>query len=211
MTITTTNALPAPVQQWFDNVLLSRPMPKLIHKQMALKKELPPNSGRIARYRRYTNLQTATVPLPDSGLTPPGQVLNAVDIDARLDFYGTYVTITDQVMFINQDPVLNQTVSLLAQSMRETEDELIRNMLASTASVINCTGGTNGDMPTEMTRSDIDTVVLALLGNDAMMISDNIEGTLKFGKQCAEVKPTLIDLEARWGDRAQAEQYALAA
>ncbi len=71
---------------------------------MALKKELPPNSGRIARYRRYTNLQTATVPLPDSGLTPPGQVLNATDIDARLDWYGTYVTITDQVMFINQDP-----------------------------------------------------------------------------------------------------------
>ena len=28
--------------------------------------------------------------------------------------------------------------------MRETEDELIRNMLASTASVINCTGGVNG-------------------------------------------------------------------
>jgi N4-gp56 family major capsid protein len=75
-------------QQWFDNVLLSRPMPKLIHKQMALKKQLPPNSGRIARYRRYTNLLTATVPLPDSGLTPPGQVLSAVDIDARIDWYG---------------------------------------------------------------------------------------------------------------------------
>lgn len=84
-------------------------------------------------------------------------------------------------MFINQDPVLNQTVSLLAQSMRETEDELIRNMLASTAAVINCTGGVNGDNPTELARSDIDGVILALLSNDAMMISDNIEGTLKFG------------------------------
>lgn len=94
-------------------------------------------------------------------------------------------------MFINQDPVLNQTVSLLAQSMRETEDELIRNMLASTASVINCTGGVNGDNPTELARSDIDTVVLALLGNDAMMISDNIEGSLKFGT--APVR------EAFWG------------
>lgn len=156
-----------------------------------MKKELPPNSGRIARYRRYTNLATATVPLPDSGLTPPGQVLNAVDIDARLDFYGTYVTITDSVMFINQDPVLNQTVSLLAQSMRETEDELIRNMLASTASVINCTGGVNGDMPTELARSDIDAVIQALLNNDAMMISDNIEGSLKFGT--APVR------EAFWG------------
>jgi len=158
---------------------------------MAMKKELPENSGRIARYRRYTNLQTATVPLPDSGLTPPGQVLNAIDIDARLDFYGTYVTITDQVAFLNQDPVLNQTVSLLAQSMRETEDELIRNMLQSTAAVINCVGGTNGDNPTELSRTDIDTTIQALLGNDAMMISDNIEGSLKFGT--APVR------EAFWG------------
>jgi len=167
MTITGPNQLPPPVQQWFDNVLLSRPMPKLIHKQMAMKKELPPNSGRIARYRRYTNLATATVPLPDSGLTPPGQVLNAVDIDARLDFYGTYVTITDSVMFINQDPVLNQTVSLLAQSMRETEDELIRNMLASTASVINATGGVNGRKYVAVVKSSlIDLELLACNDED---------------------------------------------
>ena len=144
MTITTVTSLPAPVQQWFDNVLLSRPMPKLIHKKMAMKKEIPANSGRNVRYRRYSNLATATVPLPDSGLTPPGQVLSSVDIDAQLDWYGTYVTITDQVMAINEDPVLNQTVSLLAQSMRETEDELARNMLAATAAQVNCVDGTNG-------------------------------------------------------------------
>lgn len=182
-------------------------MPKLIHKQMALKKEIPPNSGRAVRYRRYTNLATATVPLPDSGLTPPGQILNAVDIDARLDWYGSYVTITDQVMFINQDPVLNQTVSLLAQSMRETEDELTRNMLASTASQFNCVGGVNGDNPTEQSRSDYDTLIFQLLTNDAIMISDNIEGSLKFGtapKTDGRFKSSLIDLEALRGDRAQA-------
>ena len=64
-------------------------------------------------------------------------------------------------------------------------------MLASTASVINCTGGVNGDSPTELSRSDIDATILALLGNDAIMISDNIEGTLKFGT--APVR------EAFWG------------
>lgn len=94
-------------------------------------------------------------------------------------------------MFINQDPVLNQTVSLLAQSMRETEDELIRNMLASTAAIINCVNGVNGDNPSELSRPDIDATILALLGNDAMMISDNIEGTLKFG--------TAPIREAFWG------------
>lgn len=87
--------------------------------------------------------------------------------------------------------VLNQTVSLLAQSMRETEDELARNMLAATAAQISCTDGVNGDTPTELTRSDIDNVVQTLLSNDAMMISDNIEGSLKFGT--APVR------EAFWG------------
>jgi len=86
MTITTTALLPPPIQQWFDNVLLSRPMPKLIHKKFAMKKEMPEGSGRSVRYRRFSNLATATVPLPDSGLTPPGQVLSAIDLDATLDW-----------------------------------------------------------------------------------------------------------------------------
>jgi len=54
-------------------------------------------------------------------------------------------------------------------------------MLASTASFINCTGGANGDNPTEMSRSDVDNVIQTLAGNNAYTISDNIEGEDKFG------------------------------
>lgn len=81
----------------------------------------------------------------------------------------------------NQDPVLNEAAQRLGVSLRQTEDELTRNMLASTASFINCTGGVNGDNPTEITRSDIDEVVRTLLDNDAYTIMDNIEGEDKFG------------------------------
>jgi N4-gp56 family major capsid protein len=92
----------------------------------------------------------------------------------------SYVLITDQVSLINEDPVLNETASLLAQSLRETEDELTRNMLAGTAAFINCTGGVNGDNPTEITRSDIDGVIRSLVTNNARRISDAIEGQDKF-------------------------------
>jgi len=64
---------------------------------------------------------------------------------------------------------------------RQTEDQLTRDMLASTASFINCVGGVNGDNPTELTRSDVDEVVRQLLGNNAYTILDNIEGEDKFG------------------------------
>ena len=64
---------------------------------------------------------------------------------------------------------------------RQTEDELTRNMLASTAAFINCVGGVNGDNPTEITRFDVNEVVRTLLDNDAYTIMDNIEGEDKFG------------------------------
>jgi len=54
-------------------------------------------------------------------------------------------------------------------------------MLASTASFINCTNGSNGDNPTNITRDDIDVIVRTLAGNNAYTIADNIEGEDKFG------------------------------
>jgi N4-gp56 family major capsid protein len=77
--------------------------------------------------------------------------------------------------------VLNEAAARLGQSMRETEDELIRDMLAGTASVINCTGGTNGDNPTEITRGDVDNVIATLQNNDADFITNMIGGEDKFG------------------------------
>ncbi len=44
------------------------------------------------------------VPLGNSGVTPPAQNLTAVDIDAKISFYGTYVQLNEQVTLQNQDP-----------------------------------------------------------------------------------------------------------
>lgn len=81
----------------------------------------------------------------------------------------------------NQDPALNECAARLGVSLRQTEDQLTRDMLASTASFINCVGGVNGDNPTEITRSDVDVVVRTLLSNNAYTIMDNIEGEDRFG------------------------------
>ena len=81
----------------------------------------------------------------------------------------------------NQDPVLNECAARLGVSLRQTEDTLTRDMLASTASFINATGGVNGDVPTELTRSDVDLIIATLADNNAYTIMDNIEGEDKFG------------------------------
>ena len=53
-----------------------------------MKKRMPSKGGRTLRMRRYNALDTAIVPLGNTGITPPSQTLTAVDIDATIDFYG---------------------------------------------------------------------------------------------------------------------------
>jgi N4-gp56 family major capsid protein len=79
MAITTTSTLPSPVQQSFSYKLLSVPVPNMIHKIPAMKKNMPRNGGNTLRMRRYNPLSTAMVPLGNSGVTPPAQNLTAVD------------------------------------------------------------------------------------------------------------------------------------
>lgn len=97
MSITTTSSLPAPVQQSFSYKLLSVPVPNMIHKIPAVKKLMPRNGGNTLRMRRYNPLNTAMVPLGNSGIVPPAQSLSSVDIDAKVSFYGTWVAINEQV------------------------------------------------------------------------------------------------------------------
>lgn len=181
MATTTTSILPAPVQQSFSQKLLSVPVPYMIHKTAAMRKTMPRNGGTTLRMRRYNPLQTAMVPLGNTGVTPPAQVLTAVDIDAKIQFYGTYILLNEQVTLQNQDPVLNEAAARLGVSLRQTEDQLTRDMLAATAAAINCVNGGNGDNPTEMTAADISNVIASLLNNNAYTITDNIDGDLKFG------------------------------
>lgn len=181
MSITTTSILSAPVQQSFNYKLLSVPVPNMIHKIPAMLLRMPRNGGTTLRSRRYNPLNTAMVPLGNSGVTPPAQNLTAIDIDAKISFYGTYVILNEQVTLQSQDPVLNECAARLGVSLRQTEDQLTRDMLASTASFINCVGGFNGDNPTEITRADINTVVQTLLGNNSYTFMSSIDGENKFG------------------------------
>jgi N4-gp56 family major capsid protein len=178
---TTSSVLSAPVQQSFDMKLLSVPTPNFIHKIPAMLKNMPSNGGTTLRMRRYNALSSATVPLGNSGIHPPPQQLTAVNIDADMDFYGTYVLLNEQVTLQSQDPVLNEAARRLGVSLRQTEDELSRNMLQSTSSFINGVAGTNGDNPTEAARADMDVIIRTLAGADCMTIGDNIEGDDKFG------------------------------
>jgi len=177
----TTSTLPAPVQIYYDRVLLSMEEPNLIHSKAAMKKNLASRSGNTIRMERYDDIGSATVPLGNTGVTPPSKSMSSIFVDAKINFFGTWVEINEQVELTSQSQVLNQRAKLLGRSMRQTEDDLIRDLLATTAFAIFAVGGLSGDSPTEITLSDIQDCVKSLLNHDAKTVASSLEASNKFG------------------------------
>ena len=65
----------------------------------------------------------------------------------------------------------------------------------SASSQIMAGGGSNGDNPTNLGLSDFSIVGTTLDTNNAYKFMTGIEGMDRFGKMCAELKSSLIDLE----------------
>lgn len=187
--VTTVSVLPPAVREYYDRLLLMTAYPQLIHTKFAQKRVLPKKSGDTVVFRRYSRLSTVPVPLQDA-ITPPGAQLSATNIQARVQFYGNFVTISSQVQLTVEDNVLNEAARLLSQNLAQTIDEITRDVLASTSSVLQCSNGANGNTPTELTKADIDAAVFQLLGNDAEMISEVVSGRDAFGT--APVRPSFF-------------------
>lgn len=66
-------------------------------------------------------------------------------------------------------------------SLRMTEDQLCRDALAASASLYYCSGGSNGDQPTDLSLSDVQEVVAGLMSADGNMILESQIGEDRFG------------------------------
>lgn len=80
--------LPSEVATQFCMRMLSRPMPDLVADVGCYRVSMEQNQGTILRQSRYDNLPTQQVPLGPSGVNPPAMVLNRLDIDAQIQWYG---------------------------------------------------------------------------------------------------------------------------
>lgn len=180
MTVSIGN-MPSQIQQNYTQKLLSTPERNCIHNLFASVVEVNDNDGFINRQSRYDALDTFEVPLDNAQINPPSQLLSRTDVDCRVRNYSTYVLLTKQVTMTNQDPILNAAAARLGQAYKETSDILQRDNLESSASIVNCIGGDNGDLPTEMTVSDLDDIVALLQDNDGEFITNMINASDKIG------------------------------
>lgn len=200
--LTTSTQVTPGLDTFYDRVILRAAYPKLVHLKWAQNAMLSENNGSIYKWHRYDDLTDATTPLPE-GTDPDAQGMSNVSLTSQVSWYGTYVKITDVVDMTNQDPVLTIAADKLGRNEGKTFDTLARDILAATASQVNASGGSNGGTPTEITRADIDTVVEALLDNDADFVAPSVMASTGIGTAPVRaafwgiIKSTIVmDLEA---------------
>jgi len=115
-------------------------------------KDIPMGNSDIIKFRRYANLTAATTPLVE-GVTPAGSQLSKTDVSATLNWYGDFVTLTDKLTMETEDPVRMEANDVLADQAGDTIDQIVRDVLAATTSVIYA--GTSNTQTSEVAAGDV--------------------------------------------------------
>jgi N4-gp56 family major capsid protein len=177
----TTNNLKPAVAKVYGYKLIEARTRDLIYGIGLETRVLPRNHSKQIVYSMYDPLVPDKTPLGDMGATPKGQLLNKVDLTTKIQWYGTFIPMNEQVVLTNEDPTLNIAAEKLGVFAQETDDIIIRDVLASVASFQNCVYGTNGDTPTNITAADIAKTYTTLRSADGKRISSGKTGANKYG------------------------------
>lgn len=132
---TTRTEIAAEVNDIYLGAMLMRAIPNFPHAAFAQRATLQKNQGSvIAKFRRYGSLAAATTALTE-GTTPTGKSLSTTDITATCLQYGDWTRITDRVSVESPDPVLTITAELFGEQQGDTNDQLVRAILAAGTTV----------------------------------------------------------------------------
>lgn len=137
--LTTSPGLAPAVQEFYNRHLIEEMKPKLVHAQFGQQYTLPKRAGKTAMFRKWTPFPAITRPLVE-GVVPDGQTLNMTSVTANIDSYGGYVTITDQVDMTAIDPIVSDSVELMADQGALSLDHVVRRELHSQATNIQYAG-----------------------------------------------------------------------
>lgn len=176
--VTSTSVITPAVNAYFQKLLLVRNKPKLVHELFADRFDLPSGHGKTIVMRRYAALPTRTAEVLE-GVTPDGDTLSKQDIRATVAQYGGWTLITDVLEFTCENRILNINVSELNDQMNRTLDELVRNLLVTTASALTASKG--DPATTNLNADDLEIVANTLDNNDSSHVAPQINASVKVG------------------------------
>ena len=175
---TGTATLSPEMKTYYSDYLIDNAVPKLVHDQFGQKHPIPKNGGKTIEFRKYSPLPKLLTPLTE-GVTPDGQSLTVTTIEATVDQYGGYVTLSDQILLTAIDNNMVQATKLLGNQAGATLDTITREVLNGGTNVVYAGGVSDrGSVTGKLTVNDIKKAVRALKTQNADKIGDSFVGII---------------------------------
>lgn len=177
---TGTSTLSDEMKVYYSDYLIDNAVPKLVHDQFGQKHPIPKNGGKTIEFRKYSPLPKLTTPLTE-GVTPDGQSLTVTTVEATVNQYGGYVTISDMLQLAAIDNNMVQATKLLGNQAGASLDTITREVLNGGTNVVYAGGAASRAALTaesKLTVQDIKKAVRALKNQNAEKIGDSYVGII---------------------------------
>lgn len=133
--MTTSSALSAGMQTYYNRELLRTFEPNLVHLQFGDEHRMPPHSGLVMNMRKLIPLETNTEALSEGD---PGEsvMLAETEVTVQLQQYGEYARCTDKLDLTHLDMDIMRRTKLFGDAGARSIDAVVREELAKCANVI---------------------------------------------------------------------------
>lgn len=133
--MTTSSALSAGMQTYYNRELLRTFEPNLVHLQFGDEHRMPPHSGLVMNMRKLIPLETNTKALSEGD---PGEsvMLAETEVMVQLQQYGEYARCTDKLDLTHLDMDIMRRTKLFGDAGARSIDAVVREELAKCANVI---------------------------------------------------------------------------
>ena len=129
--------------------LLMRALPLLTIEKFAQTRVVPGNETKTQKFRRYNPLPLADTPLVE-GVTPVGNTPSVMDVEAVLEQYGDFVTLTDVIMDTHEDPVFTEMRQVIAEQAAQTVEKVRYGYLKAGTNVFYANGSARNAVNTTL-------------------------------------------------------------
>lgn len=123
------------MKTFYDTALLENARANLIHTQFGKKQPLPKGRGKKVEWRKWNTFDVNTTPLTE-GVTPTGDSFGATSIEAEINQFGRYATVTDVLEFTSIDNTIAGLTEEMGATGSETMDIVTRNTMQSGTNVL---------------------------------------------------------------------------
>lgn len=133
--MTTSSALSAGMQTYYNRELLRTFEPNLVHLQFGDEHRMPPHSGLVMNMRKLIPLETNTKALSEGD---PGEsvMLAETEVTVQLQQYGEYARCTDKLDLTHLDMDIMRRTKLFGDAGARSIDAVVREELAKCTNVI---------------------------------------------------------------------------